>query len=163
MQNRARTYRVAFLSAALAAAVGACGSPAGLARFGATFALRRVGTQELPAVLSHTAGGRLVEVVSGALTFETLVERGTVTGYAEVRITDPGAAPRVERGEISGSSIRGGDGLEVRYATGARETFAIEGPGSVLRTVAASCAPDAACLDILRVYRYERIAAATEP
>jgi hypothetical protein len=162
MRNRMRPYGVALVAAALASATGACRSPSGPAPSAAAFVLRAVGEQELPAVLSHTAGGRLIEVVGGALRLETLVANGAVTGHADLRITDHGAEPRVERRAVSGVSVRRGDLLEVRYATGARETFVVEGGAAALRTVAASCAPAAPCLDILRFYRYER-AATAEP
>lgn len=149
--------RVVLFVAALGAA--ACGAPAGPDRAPAQFALRALGAQPIPAVLSHTAGGRLIEVAGGALTFESLAGRGGVGGYVDIRVTDPGAAPRVERRETAGHSVRRGDALEVTYASGARETFAVAAGGAALRTTAASCAPTTPCLGILHVYQYEREAA----
>lgn len=139
------------------AATAGCHSPAAPASGPVTFTLRSVSAQPLPAALSNTAGGRLIEVVGGSLTFETVSGAGRVDGYIDLRITDPGLAPRVERRLSVGRAVWLGPRVGVTYATGARESFAVEGSEAILRTTAASCAPSAFCLDILREYRYERV------
>jgi hypothetical protein len=133
-----------------------CHSLAAPASDPVTFTLRSISAQPLPAAVSNTAGGRLIEVLAGSLTFETLSGGGRVDGYLDLRITDPGVTPRVERRFRIGRAVRLGRTVEVTYATGARESFAVERGEATLRTTAASCAPSASCLDILREYRYER-------
>lgn len=126
-----------------------------------TFALRGLEGGTLPVVLSTTAGGRTIEVVDGSLRFANFAAtRGRVDARSIVRVTDPGRPPEETASESAGRFERRGDTVRVTRPNGTSETYLLTDGGQRLRTLATSgCAapPEAACMDVLRIFVLERV------
>ena len=158
--------RIRLILAAIATCAGAACDPTTAPRGEQVrYTLRALDGQPLPASLSSTAGGRVIEVTGGELTFQSLAARGAVSAVLSIRTTDPGAAPRTERLTSTGVSVRRGAALDVAFPSGGRMTFAVEAGGASLRTTAAAggCPPTVSCLSVLHVYHYVRGTAPAEP